>query len=291
TKGPRRWRGPFDSTGSTSPIAVSDRVDIQRDAGAERRRHRTLLDVAALGARRLEANDLLESCADVLVQLLSRERSLADDEVHVGVLVDAELDLSALDLLDGLGRVRSHGAGLRVRHQTAGSEHLSETTDLAHELRGRHGCVEVGPAAGDLLDQLGATDLVGAGGDGRLSSRAVGEHDDAGSLARAVRKHDGAADHLVRLAGVDGELERDLDGRVELRRAGLLRQSDSLGRSVETVCLDLRGGSLVCLGLGSHDYLPQPSTVMPMERAVPAMIFDAASMSFAFRSACFCSAI
>src|SRR5690606_6608744 len=54
---------------------------------------------------------------------------------------------------------------------------------------------------------------------------------------------------------------------------------------------DLRDGSLVCLGLGSHCYLPQPSTVMPMERAVPAMIFDAASMSFAFRSACFVSAI
>ena len=30
---------------------------------------------------------------------------------------------------------------------------------------------------------------------------------------------------------------------------------------------------------------------MPMERAVPAMIFEAASMSFAFRSACLVSAI
>src|SRR5690606_36023370 len=166
-----------------------------------------------------------------------------------------------------------------------------ETTDLAHELRGRHRCVEVGPTAGDLLDQLGAADLVGAGSDGRLSSRAVGEHDDAGGLAGAVREHDGAAHHLVGLAGVDGELECDLDGRIELRRTSLLRERDCLGRSVETVCLDLRDGSLVCLGLGSHCYLPQPSTVMPMERAFPATIFDAASMSFAFRSACFCSAI
>src|SRR5690606_3581604 len=152
-------------------------------------------------------------------------------------------------------------------------------------------CVEVGPAAGDLLDQLGAADLVRTGGDGGLSSRAVGEDDDAGGLAHAVRQHDGAAHHLVGLAGVDRELQRDLDGRVELRRTGLLREGDGLGRGVVAVCLDLREGSLVCLGLGSHCYLPQPSTVMPMERAVPAMIFDAASRSFAFRSACFCSAI
>ena len=229
---------------------------------------------------------------EVLVELLCRERGLADDEVHVGVLVDAELDLAALDLFDGLGRVGGHGAGLRVGHEAAGAEHLSETTDLAHELGRRDGRVERGPACGDLLDELGATDLVGARGDRGLSGRTRREHDDAGGLAGAVGQDDRAADHLVRLARVDGELERDLDGRVELRRTGLLRERDGLGGRVELVSRDLRSGGLVGLGLGSHClYLPQSSTVMPMERAVPAMIFEAASMSFAFRSGCFVSAI
>ena len=88
------------------------------------------------------------------------------------------------------------------------------------------------------------------------------------------------------------DLERDLDGRVELRRTGHLRESDGLGGRVELVSCDLRSGGLVGLGLRSHDrYSPQSSTVMPMERAVPAMIFEAASMSFAFRSGCLTSAI
>src|SRR5690606_34001422 len=138
--------------------------------------------------------------------------------------------------------------------------------------------------------ELSATDLIGTSCDCCLGSRARREHDDASGLTCAVRQDDGAAHHLVGLAGIDSELQRNLDGRVELRRTGFLRERDCLGRSVETVCLDLLGGSLVSLGL-SHDYSPQPSTVMPMERAVPEMIEIAASMSFAFRSACLVSAI
>src|SRR5690348_4990204 len=67
----------------------SDRVDVQRDAGAERGRDGALLNVAALRGGRLETHDLLESGLDVLVELLGGEAGLAHDEVHVGVLVDA----------------------------------------------------------------------------------------------------------------------------------------------------------------------------------------------------------
>src|SRR5690606_35041298 len=152
----------------------------------------------------------------------------------------------------------------------------------------RDGRVEVGVAGRDLLDELGAADLIGAGRDGGLGRGAGGEHDDARRLAGAVRQDDGAAHHLVGLAGVDAELEGHLDRGVELLRAGLLDDGDGLVGGVELALFDLRGGSAVCLGLLSHDYA---STVIPIERAVPSMIFAAASMSFAFRSACFCSAI
>src|SRR3712207_7522812 len=55
------------------------------------------------------------------------ERRLADDEVQVGVTVDAELDLAALDVTDRLGDVHRDRAGLGVRHETARSEeHTSE---------------------------------------------------------------------------------------------------------------------------------------------------------------------
>src|SRR5690606_29915090 len=115
------------------------------------------------------------------------------------------------------------------------------------ELRGRDGRVEVGPTAGDALDELGAADLTRTRGDRGLSRGTGGKYDDTRGLSRAVRQDDRAAHHLVRLARVDGELQRNLDGRVELRRTGLLRESDSLSRSVETVCLDLLDGSLVSL--------------------------------------------
>ena len=140
-----------------------------------------------------------------------------------------------------------HGAGLRVGHEAAGAEHLAETTDLAHELGGRDRRVERGVAAGDLLDELGAADLVSAGCDGGLGGGAGREHDDAGGLAGAVREDDGAAHHLVGLAGVDAELQRDLDGRVELRRTGLLRERDCLGRGVELAVFDLLGRGAVGL--------------------------------------------
>ena len=108
--------------------------------------------------------------------------------------------------------VGRHGAGLRVRHEATRAEDLTETTDLAHELGGRDGGVEVGVAGGHLLDELVATDLVGAGSDSGLGGGARCEHDDAGGLTGAVGQDDGAAHHLVCLAGVDAELERDLDG-------------------------------------------------------------------------------
>ncbi len=164
------------------------------------------------------------TAGEVLGQLLGGEGGLADDECQVGVLVDAELDTTTLDVCDGLRDVHGHGAGLGVRHEATGAQDAAEAADLAHEVGGSNGDVEVGVALGDLLDELVAADLVGACGDRFLSARTNGEDEDAGGLAGAVRQGHGAADHLVRLAGVDTESEDDLNGRVELGDGGLLGQ-------------------------------------------------------------------
>ena len=71
---------------------------------------------------------------------------------------------AALGVLDGLGDVRRHGADLRVRHQAARAQHLTETADQGHHVRGGDDAVEVHEAALDPLDQVLGADDVGAGG-------------------------------------------------------------------------------------------------------------------------------
>src|SRR5690606_12656740 len=130
---------------------------------------------------------------------------------------------------------------------------------------------------------------------------------------------DGATHHLVGLAGVDAEPDRDLNGGVLLLRRRLLGQLGRLERGVELVAIHLLGGFAEGLAVLAHWYpincrwlwlsgRCQPShyksttrllsgrsasysTVMPIERAVPAMILAAASMSLALRSSFLVSAI
>ena len=95
--------------------------------------------------------------------------------MDVSGLVDAELDLAGLDLADRLGDVEGHGAGLRIRHQPARSEHAAELPELAHDVGRGDDDVEVEPAVLELLDVLDA-DEVGAGGLGLPHPLALGYH-------------------------------------------------------------------------------------------------------------------
>ena len=140
----------------------------------------------------------------------------------------------------------------------AGAEHAAQLADLAHEVRRGHGRVEVGPAAGDLLDELVIADLVGAGRESGLGLRARREDDHAGGLAGAVGQVDGAAHHLVSLARVDAETHRDLDRGIELRRVRLLREAQGVERRVLAAGLDLGGAVLVSLAAECHVVSPPP---------------------------------
>src|SRR6478609_57494 len=107
--------------------------------------------------------------------------------------------------------------------------------------------VEVEPAAVDLLDQLVATDDVGAGLTGGVGLVAVGEHQDLGGLAGAVGQVDRAADHLVGLAGVDTEAHGHVDGLVELLLGAALGDLDRGEGGVELVLVERLRGGAVCL--------------------------------------------
>src|SRR3954453_22454238 len=74
--------------------SCAGRVDL--DAGAHGAGERDRLDVAALRARRLRTDDLVEQRGVVLQQRLLLEARLADREMDVGRAVRAVLDLAGL---------------------------------------------------------------------------------------------------------------------------------------------------------------------------------------------------
>src|SRR5207245_8875158 len=151
-------------------------------------------------------------------ELLSVERVLADGRVHVAGLVHAELDLAGLGLAHGATDVERHGTELRVWHEPARAQHLTEPPDLAHQIRTRHRGVDPHPAALHTLDQILRADHVRAGVTRLAILLALGEHGDAYALADAMRQHHRAADHLVRVLGIDAQAEREVDRLVEVRR-------------------------------------------------------------------------
>ncbi len=71
-------------------------------------------------------------------------------------------DLAALDVLDSLGDIHGHGAGLGVRHQATRTEHTAQTADLAHHVRRATTASKSRKPPCNLCDQVVITDDVGA---------------------------------------------------------------------------------------------------------------------------------
>ena len=145
------------------------------------------------------------------------EAHLADDAVDVAAGVVAELDLAGGVFADGVADVRRHGAGLGRGHQALGAEHLTEPADEPHHVRGGDGDVEIGEVLLlDLRHQFLPAGPDRAGVEGGGDQVLGAERDHALGLADAVRQRQRAADHLVRLLGVDAQGEDQLDRLVEL---------------------------------------------------------------------------
>jgi len=99
----------------------------------------------------------------------------------------------------------------------------------------------------------------------------------------------GATDHLIGMTGIDAEADGHFDALVELGKRHVLHQRDRLlGLIGLRLAAPLtRGAELLSMRL--HE--AHPFTVMPMERAAPAIIATALSMLSQFRSGIFVVAI
>ena len=178
--------------------------------------------------------------------------------MHDGGLVHAVLNLTGLNVGDGLGHVHGHGAGLGVGHQALGAEHTTDAADQTHHVGGGDADVEVEPVlALDLGDQLLSADVIRTRLLGDAGIVALGKDQHADGLTGTMGQHDGAADLLVGVAGIDAQADGDLQGLVELRLGGLQRQRDGLFGLV-VVLLDQLDAVLIFLTM-LHGSLPPVS--------------------------------
>src|SRR5262249_38220826 len=160
------------------------------------------------------------------------EARLPDAGVDDPGLLGPVLDLAALGGLHGLGDVSRNRAELRVWHQSARAQHFAEPADDTHHVGGRDRTIELYLATLHLLCKVFSPNNIRAGGLRLLGARALREDGDPERLPGAARQHDGAAQVLLGLLGIDVEVQRDLDGLVELRRRPRLHELHGIGKRV-----------------------------------------------------------
>src|SRR5471032_1298990 len=112
-----------------------DGCGVELDAGAHGGADGDALEIDAFGGRGLRADDGVEDGVDVVGQLLRLERRLAHRHVNDSGFFDAELHFTGLRLANRAGHVGGDGTDLRVRHQAARTEHLTEAADDANHVR------------------------------------------------------------------------------------------------------------------------------------------------------------
>ena len=197
------------------------------------------LDVLTFGDSGLEVLDRLDERSSVLCDLVSREAHFTDGGVYNTELVNLEVDLTALHLFDSFRYVHGNGTALGVRHESARTEHATESTDLTHDLRLGDDDINVCPSTFDLFDILIQTYVVSTCLFGSCLLVRSTECENANHFTGTVRESYDAANHLVSLAGVNTQAYVDIYGGIELGGGDLFNESSRLLDGVELACFNL----------------------------------------------------
>ncbi len=206
--------------------------------------------------------------------------------MQIAGLVHPELDFAGFHLFYRLGHIHGHGSGLGIGHQASWAQYPAKLADLPHQVRGRDDDVHIEPAVLDLLDVFRSYEI-GARGFGFLRLLALSQHQDPDFLAYAVRQHHRPANDLIGVPRVDSQVQGDIHALIELGEGGPPHFRHGFPWRIVQRTIDGRRGAVVFLPGLRH----QPSTSIPIERAVPAIILIADSRSAAFRSGILSSAI
>src|SRR5688500_15088102 len=143
--------------------------------------------------------------------------------MHDPGFIYTELDLSGFYVADCFSDLKAHRSSLWVGHQAARSEDLSELPHASHHIgRGNHG-IKIGPAPGNPLDYIVASNLVSTRITGFLNLLSRGNGNDLLAAAQSVRKDHRPANHLVGVLGIHSQSHRDFNSLVELREGNFLQ--------------------------------------------------------------------
>src|SRR5690606_24287802 len=230
-----------------------------------------------LGSSRTCLVQGVDQCVQVALQLFDIERCAANGGVDNASLIGTVLNLTSLGVLHCLGNVGGYRANLGVGHQTTWAQNLAQCAHNAHGVRRGNDHVEIHLTTLDGSGQVVHADDIGARSLGSFGLFALGENGDANRLAGAGRQYNRTTHDLVGFLGVYAQLNSHVDGLIKLGGSGFLDQGQGLGNGIELATIDLGGDSGRALAQLGHAYTP--STVMPMLRAVPAIVRTAASRS------------
>src|SRR5665648_476046 len=171
----------------TLRLPAAEARGLNLDAGPHGRGHGNALYIRTFGARRLGLHHRIGERADVRHQRILGEARLADAGMDDAGLLNAELDSAALGRGNRGADIVGHGADLRVRHQAARPEHLTEAPNERHHIGGGDAAVAVSHALLHLLDEVLGANHVGAGLFRLFGLLAFGEHGNAQLAPGAVR--------------------------------------------------------------------------------------------------------
>src|SRR6266702_2425517 len=276
-----RWPKVLSSISMLRRRAAAKAPHVHAHPRPHGRGDRHLAQVESLHVGRLRLVDRFDQGHQVVAQLLRRERSAPDGALNDAGLVGAVLHLAGAGVFHRRRDIGRHGPHLRVGHQPAGPQDLTQLPDHAHRVGTRDHDVKIELPGLDAFGEILHADDVRTRVLCRLGLVALCKHGDPYLLARSRRQHDRSAHGLVRFLRVDAEIDRHVDGFIELRERRLLDDLQRVEHRVIPVVLAQLRPSLLPFRELAHF---TPSTVTPIERALPAIVRTAASRSAAVRS-------
>ena len=172
--------------------------------------------------------------------------------MHVTGLIGTVFDFTCFNLGYCLREVHGNRTQFRVRHEAAGAENLTKTTDSAHHVRSSYCDIEVEPAALDLLDDFIGTNEVCTCSFCFLNLFALSENEYALGFTSAVRQYHSATYLLISIFRIYAETYVQFDGFIKLLRSRLLNEFHSFSSRVELASFNELASVLIFLTSFSH---------------------------------------